>query len=71
LRAELSQVLGQSGRRCGARRAATRDDGLADVFIHISGLVDCYREIKEGDRVSLELGEHRGRPCAENVEILG
>jgi cold shock protein len=46
------------------------DDGLADVFLHISGLIDRYREIREGDRISFELGEHRGRPCAESVEIL-
>jgi cold shock protein len=48
-----------------------RDDGPGDVFVHITGLVDRYQEIKEGDRVSFELGEHRGRPCAERVEIVG
>jgi CspA family cold shock protein len=49
----------------------TRDDGRPDVFVHVSGLVDRHREIKEGDRVTFELGEHRGRTCAERVEIVG
>jgi cold shock protein len=49
----------------------SRDDGLADVFVHASALVDRYQELKQNDRVSFELGEHRGRACAERVEIVG
>jgi CspA family cold shock protein len=45
-------------------------DGGKDLFVHVSALVDRYAEIKEGDRVEFERGEHRGRACAERVEIV-
>jgi CspA family cold shock protein len=48
----------------------TPSDGGKDVFFHISGLADRFHEPRENDRVGFELGEHRGRPCAENVTIV-
>lgn len=47
------------------------DNGGKEVFVHITGLVNRYAEIKEGDRVEFEIGEQRGRPCAVSVEIVG
>jgi CspA family cold shock protein len=48
-----------------------QDDGSPDVFLHVSGLIDRSNgEPKEGDRIEFDVGESRGRPCAELVRIL-
>jgi CspA family cold shock protein len=47
------------------------DDGSPDIFVQISGLVDRQGgELREGDKVEYDIGESRGRPCAEFVQIV-
>jgi cold shock CspA family protein len=42
--------------------------GDRDVFLHASQLAGS--DPSEGDRVSYEIGSHKGRVCAEKVEVL-
>jgi CspA family cold shock protein len=43
------------------------DNGVQDVFVHVSGLVS---EVKEGDRVSYEVEQGKRGPQAKNVELI-
>jgi CspA family cold shock protein len=48
-----------------------RDGGGADVFFHWSSLImDGFKTVEEGDRVSYEMGSHGDRVCALNVKVL-
>jgi CspA family cold shock protein len=42
------------------------DNGVQDVFVHVSGLVS---EVKEGDRVNYEVEQGKKGPQAKNVEL--
>jgi len=48
-----------------------RDDGKADVFVHISGLQSA-ESLRPGDKVTFEVGQDRktGKEKAESVAIL-
>lgn len=50
---------------------AVPDDGSNDVFIHRSNLPPERRYLNENDRISYEMGEYAGRPCAKNVQFIG
>lgn len=44
------------------------DQGGSDVFVHITALEKSgIRDLKEGDRVSYDLENNRGRTCACNL----
>lgn len=46
------------------------DNGGEDVFVHHSSiLMDGYRTLNPGDRVSFEMGENHKGPCAVNVVV--
>ena len=46
------------------------DDGGADVFCHITALQEAgIRNLNEGQRVSFELIENRGKTSAGNLQL--
>lgn len=45
----------------------TPNDGSEDIFVHVSGL---QGEIKEGDKVTYEVGEGRKGTAAVNVKAV-
>ena len=47
------------------------DDGGRDVFVHSRQLAKCgLVTIRDGDRVSFDVGQPKGRPEAVNVQKL-
>lgn len=50
---------------------AVPDDGSNDIFVHRSHLQSDRKYLNENDRISFDVGEHRGKPCAVNVVFLG
>lgn len=45
------------------------DNGGADVFVHISAVERAgMRTLNEGQKVSFEIEEQRGRPAASNLQ---
>ena len=45
------------------------DDGGKDVFVHISALQEASIDnLEEGDAVSFEIGENRGKENATNIK---
>ena len=47
------------------------DAGGKDVFLHVSALEEAnITELKEGQSVSFEIGESRGKETAVNITIL-
>ncbi len=46
---------------------AVPDDLTADVFLHRLNLRPERKYLNPGDRISYEMGEHCGRPCAVNI----
>ena len=47
------------------------DAGGKDVFLHVSALEEAnITELKEGQSVSFEIGESRGKDTAVNITIL-
>lgn len=50
----------------------TPDKGKENQFFHYEGVHDDFdfNDFKDGDRVSYEIGEHKGKPCAVNVCIV-
>ena len=50
-----------------------RDDGGADVFVHVSGFADPRTDIPENTRVEFDISTNpkNGRPCAINVRVVG
>jgi CspA family cold shock protein len=47
------------------------DAGGKDVFLHVSALEEAnITEIKEGQSVTFEIGESRGKETAVNIAIL-
>jgi cold shock protein len=48
-----------------------RDDCDADIFVHVSQLVDQQDTLETGDRVSFIIDTGRdGRPCARRIVVL-
>lgn len=45
----------------------TPTDGSSDIFVHVSGLKE---DIKEGDKVTYEVGEGRKGTAAINVQVV-
>jgi CspA family cold shock protein len=48
---------------------AVPSDLSDDVFIHFSAIVG-RKYLREGQRISYELGEYKGRVVARNVEVI-
>ena len=47
------------------------DAGGKDVFLHVSALEEAnITELKEGQSVSFEMGESRGKETAVNITII-
>ncbi len=47
------------------------DDGSQDIFVHISKLEEKgIRGLDEGQKVSYDIEENRGRMAAGNLELL-
>ncbi|CAI8258846.1 MAG: cold shock domain-containing protein [SAR202 cluster bacterium] len=47
------------------------DDGGDDLFLHISALREAnIDDIAEGESVSYEVGENRGKPIATDIKKL-
>ena len=49
---------------------AIPDDKSSDLFLHASNLPFNHRYLTEGDRISFEIGESRGKPLAINIQII-
>jgi len=49
---------------------ARRENGERDVFIHVSNLPHGRTSLAAGDQIEFEAGEHNGKPCALNVQVL-
>jgi CspA family cold shock protein len=48
------------------------DDGENDVFVHVTAVKDSGLDVlNEGDKVSFELVENRGRMAAEKLSMVG
>lgn len=48
------------------------DDGGKDIFVHISKLEEKgIRDLKEGQKISYEEENNRGRVSAANLELIG
>lgn len=48
------------------------DGGGPDVFVHHRTIqMVGFKTLTEGDLVRYEMGNHDGRPCAQNVVPLG
>lgn len=46
------------------------DSGGNDVFVHISAVEKAgLRELKEGQKVSFDMAEHRGKQSATNLQL--
>ncbi len=41
-----------------------------DFFIHVSSLPANHKFLNEGDRISFDVGEARGKPLATNIQII-
>jgi len=47
------------------------EDGSKDVFVHISALESAgIRTLNEGQKVSFELANNKGKTSAVNIELL-
>lgn len=47
----------------------TPDDGGADLFVHYSSIQsDGFKSLKEGQKVSFDVGQGKKGPAAENVK---
>ncbi|MCK6418582.1 MAG: cold-shock protein [Alphaproteobacteria bacterium] len=48
------------------------DDGGKDVFVHISAVEKAgLKTLNEGQKVSFELQENRGKQAAVNLKVVG
>lgn len=48
------------------------DEGGNDVFVHISEVQKAgIRQLDEGQRISFEIGENRGKQSATNLTLEG
>ena len=48
------------------------DEGGKDVFVHISAVEKAgMKTLNEGQRVSFELQENRGKQAAVNLKVVG
>jgi cold shock CspA family protein len=50
---------------------AMPDDRTDDIYLHRLNLQPDRKYLNPGDRISYELGEHDGKPCAVNIRYLG
>jgi cold shock CspA family protein len=50
---------------------AAPDDGANDVFLHRINIKSQRNYLVEGDRITFEWGEHNGKPCAINIQLIG
>jgi CspA family cold shock protein len=51
----------------------SRDDGLPDIFAHISEVPDAFDELAPGQRVEFEIVESEKKPGhheARNIEVI-
>ncbi|MBA8841674.1 cold-shock protein [Ochrobactrum sp. RH2CCR150] len=50
----------------------TPDDGGSDVFVHVSSLLQAGGSLRDGQKVSYEIGQDRktGKAKAENVRPI-
>lgn len=47
------------------------DEGGNDVFVHISAVQQSgLQGLNEGDKLSYEITENRGKPAASNLQIV-
>lgn len=47
----------------------TPDDGGADLFVHYSSIQsDGFKSLKEGQKVTFDVGQGKKGPAAENVK---
>lgn len=47
------------------------EDGGKDVFVHVSALDEAgIRELEDGQKVSYELQENRGKEAAADLKVL-
>jgi len=50
----------------------TPEDGSADVFVHISAVKDAgIRELNEGQKISYEITQNKGKTSATNLQLIG
>ena len=48
-----------------------QDEGSNDIFVHITALRAAgLQTLNEGQRVSYEVEDNRGRPAAANLQLL-
>ncbi len=48
------------------------DDGAQDVFVHISAVEQAgLRGLNEGQKISFEVTNQKGKPAAANLKPLG
>tara|TARA_B110000977_G_C10752918_1_gene367602 strand:+ start:174 stop:380 length:207 start_codon:yes stop_codon:yes gene_type:complete len=50
----------------------SQDNGDSDVFVHITALQAAGIDgLNDGDKVSFDIEENRGKTVAANIQILG
>ena len=48
------------------------DDGGKDVFVHITALEQSgIRQLDDGQKISYEVTENRGKEAASNIQLIG
>ncbi len=48
------------------------DDGGKDVFVHITALEQSgIRQLDDGQKISYEVSENRGKEAAANIQLIG
>lgn len=50
---------------------AVPDDLTDDIFLHRLQIQGDRRYLNPDDRISYEMGEFNGRPCATNIRFIG
>lgn len=48
------------------------DEGGKDVFVHITALEQSgIRQLDDGQKISYEVAENRGKEAASNIQLIG